>query len=76
MPQIKKKVSRLDQMAKAQGFPSYAAMKAWNAKYRAPQTTTTPKPKARNFLQSLTDVIPIQFASRRVTAALKGAQRK
>lgn len=77
MPQSKKKPSRLDQMAKAQGFPSYAAMKAWNEKYRAPVTRqATPKPKARNFLQSLTDTIPIQFASRRVTSALKGAQPK
>ena len=74
MPQ-KKKPSRLDAMAKQQGFPSYAAMQAWNEKYRKPTQTAASK-KPRNFLQTITDAIPIQFASRRVTAALKGAQRK
>ena len=76
MPQ-KKKPSRLDSMARAQGFPNYAAWKAWNEKYRAPvQGKTAPK----NFLQTLgnkiADTIPIRFAERHVTAALKGAQRK
>jgi hypothetical protein len=81
MPQSKKPApSRLDAMAKQSGFPSYAAMKAWNDKYRKPVQSTTPatKPpsKVRNFFQTIRDTIPIHFAEKRVTSALSGAQKK
>ena len=58
MPQSKKPVSRLDAMAQQKGFPNYAAWKAWNEKYRSRKTKTGSAPK-KNFLQSLTEKIPL-----------------
>ena len=68
--------SRRDKMAREAGFPSYAAMKAWNDKYRKPQTNQTAAKPKRNFLQSLRDLHPINWAEKRVTSVLKKANRK
>jgi len=77
MPQSKKSsTSRLDAMARQQGFPNYAAMKAWNEKYRKPVQATAPKPKTRNFLETITDVVPILYSSRRASAAMQSTQKK
>lgn len=62
--------SRLDAMAKEKGFPNYAAMKAWNAKYRAPVTNSGQAPKKKNFLQSLREFHPIGWAQKRVSGTL------
>lgn len=48
--------SQLDAMAKERGFPSYAAWKAWNEKYRS--TKRDGKAPKKNFLQSLFEKIP------------------
>lgn len=57
MPQKKSSQARLDEMARAQGFPNYAAMRAWNEKYRSKKTGTGAPPQ-RNFLQSLAEKVP------------------
>ena len=59
--------ARLNAAAKEAGFPSYAAWKAWQAKYRGPATnqaksTAPAKPPARNFLQTLVNKVPSQFS--------------
>jgi hypothetical protein len=67
----------LDVMAKEKGFPSYAAMKAWNEKYRKPQTTQAPPPK-RNFLQNLIGSIPnpMNYAASTMQKAVRGRKKK
>lgn len=75
-PQKKSQQSRLDEMARANGFPNYAAMRAWNEKYRNKQTRTGPAPKKRNFLQSLADMSPFNAMARRVSSTLDEANRK
>lgn len=77
MPQAKKMPSSgLDAMAREKGFPNYAAWKAWNDKYRKPVTNVQKGTPVKNFFQTLTDTIPIQFASRRVVSTLKKANKK
>lgn len=67
---------RLDAMAKKKGFPSYAAMKAWNEKYRAPVTNSSAPAKKKNFLQSIKDLHPLNWAQKRVTSTLDRANKK
>jgi len=68
--------SRLDAMAKEKGFPSYAAMKAWNEKYRQPVTTTRPA-KKKNFLQTLVGSIPnpMNYAADKMRKAVEGRKK-
>jgi hypothetical protein len=81
MPQNKKSVSRLDAMAKEKGFPSYAAWKAWNEKYRKPVTTDKPAPK-KNFLQNLVSKIPghpaqlLGYTSDKMKSAMDNRKKK
>ena len=77
MPQSNQ--ARLDAMAKKQGFPNYAAMKAWNEKYRKPTTNTVPgasaKPK-RNFLQNMASFLsPIGASTGPAVDAMNSANR-
>ncbi|NJS15018.1 MAG: hypothetical protein HC788_10900 [Sphingopyxis sp.] len=68
---------RLDAMAKKKGFPSYAAMKAWNEKYRAPVTNTAAPKKKGNFFQSLmSKVHPLNFSTDKVNRTLDKANKK
>jgi hypothetical protein len=77
MPQKQKSgQARLDAMAKEQGFPSYAAWKAWNEKYRK-QNRPDAVPQKKNFLQSIVEKIPFHpartlgHANKKITEATK-----
>lgn len=76
MPQGKSDQARLDAMARKQGFPNYAAWKAWNEKYRKP-VTGTQAPKKKNFIQSLFEKIPghpaqtIGYANKKIEESRK-----
>lgn len=78
MPQGNPARSRLDAMAKQKGFPSYAAMKAWEEKYRSQRTTTTPSPtkKKKNFFQSMVESLPHQGTLiNKVTGRIRQARK-
>lgn len=69
--------SQLDAMAKEKGFPSYAAWKAWNDKYRSKKTGEAPRKKG-NFLQRMFDKInphPIKRSADVIVPVLNEANR-
>jgi hypothetical protein len=67
---------RLDAMAKKKGFPNYAAMKAWNEKYRAPVTNSGTAPKKNFFQRVMSRIHPMNVAAEKVDRAVKKSRRQ
>lgn len=70
---------RLDEMAKAEGFPNYAAMKAYKAKYQKTVRSVSPSgpKKKKNFLQSLmTSAFPATAGAKPALDAMNNATAK
>jgi hypothetical protein len=67
---------QLDAWAKKKGFPNYAAMKAWNEKYRKPATRTVTPKKSNNFFKQLLDFHPLNYSANRITSAMKKAEKR
>lgn len=74
----KSKGSRLDAEARRQGYPSYAAMVAYQEKYQKPITRTVKSAPKRNFLQTLIGSIPnpMNYAADRMRRAVRGRKKK
>lgn len=81
MPQTRSPArSRLDAMAKEQGYPSYAAMKAYQDKYQRNPTIVggAKKKDDRNVLQKLVAAIPFptNYAADRMRKAVKKRKKQ